>query len=158
MTNDILSQSAIEVKPLRPEDFHLDIRLKVGEDRNADVVTLLRTGEQYMFIHWLQRMESAAAELERFLAIRRIDPAIFSAHQWMRKNGIKTKEAFLYFVAEVLPKLRLPADSPLATMRCRRCGSEVWGRESLLTGIGSSCRRNGHRRTGAVQVVAEAAT
>ncbi len=147
MSNDILSQTTAEVQPLHPEEFHLDVKIKVAEDRNADIVTLTRTGEQFLFIHWLKRMESAIAEFERFHAIKRIDPAIWSAHEWLRKNGLRSKAEVLYFISEVLPKLKLPADSPLATTRCRRCSSEIWGRESILTGIGSSCRRNGQRRT-----------
>lgn len=143
MTNDILSQNTTEVQPLRPEDFELEVKFKIAEDRNADVVTLEQTGEQYLFIHWLQRMESAVAEFERFHAIKQIDSAIFSAYLWLRKNGIKSKAQVLYFIAEVLPKLKLLPDSPLATTRCRRCGSKIWGRESVLTGVGSSCRRNG---------------
>ena len=129
----------------------LSVRIKIDpDDRDRDIVTL-ENGEAYHFCTWLRGVELAVRLLRRALSTPtgRLTSTIYNQAAWGRafldKCGVKTEEDFQYLESGLLPKLKLPPDSPRAARRCRICGSRIWGRESLLTGIGSECRHGGAR-------------
>jgi len=127
----------------------LKVTIKVAENRDRDVVTLAN-GSQYYFPAWLAATERAARFAKMFIelpdhtATKEQCTEFYAACKWLHWCGVRMDGDFdgdvKALLDEILPKLRMPADSPMASARCAKCGSRIWGREAVVTGLGSECR------------------
>ena len=68
------------------------------------------------------------------------------ARIWLSACGVKTETEF-HDLSKRIPLLKLQPDDPHAFTRCRVCRSKIWGRMSLITGVGSECRTHPHLST-----------
>ncbi len=128
----------------RSTHITISMNITIKARPNGDMVRLCG-GEEMTFDHWLRLAECAVRSVRAAIGrpFASITPSEYQAacegRRWLRACGIHDLQGFLDLEAH-LPLLRLPPD-PTRARRCRRCGSRIWGREALLTGYGSSCRR-----------------
>jgi hypothetical protein len=134
--------TSIMTRMIKPDGFRLAVRVEPSIDRQRDIVVLERTGETFLWDHWLRLVRRSADLVRRALDDGGTSEAAVRAARWLTLNGIRSERDFEYLVEVHLPLLELPPDSSAARTTCLRCGAEIWGRESLLTGLGSDCRRS----------------
>ncbi len=122
----------------------MEITIRHAEDPQDDLVQL-KDGTEFTWPAWLNRTEHAVHAVRTAFDVPIKDlgnerlAAAKAGHDWLVACGVVTLSDFLDLELH-LSVLRQPPD-PSNTRHCRRCGSEIWGRESLLTGLGSECRR-----------------
>ena len=122
---------------IRTMNTVLNIRYKVGETPAQDHILFSDGGSTSLktFVTILARLTASLAEFP----ITNADTV--AALTILHRLGLEYSADTLTDLKELAYKLQLPADSPRARRYCVRCGSEIWGRESLLTGIGGGCRK-----------------
>lgn len=134
-----------EPKPL------LEVRFSMSPDRQSDKV-YLTNGTGYLFFDWLKATESAVKtclEYADLVTCTRAQTLEWErAARWMWRCGVRfdNRAALIELRDERLPLLRLPPDSPNMTRRCARCGRPIYGRESIILGVGTECRKKGVAR------------
>ena len=115
----------------------MNIRIKLGVNGDDDIV-VLPDRSRWMWSAWLKRTEQAVKAVRAAFNSNTITPEAIAGRAWLVRCGVTERPQF-EDLERHLPQLRLPADRT-NTQRCVRCGSRIWGRQALLTGLGSRCR------------------
>lgn len=124
----------------------LTVRYHIAPRREDDKV-YLSDGLGFFFSEWLRATERAVKDcIEYNDATALTKTQIFEwsrSAKWLWRCGVRFDDrvALIQLRDETLPLLRLPADSPSMTRRCARCGRPISGRESIIYGIGTECRK-----------------
>ena len=124
-------------------------KITIGRDPDHDIVVLLN-GDRYFFPAWLNLTRSAVSAIRQSIDTQSTCASARRAHDWLALCGIVSHQDFEDFEKH-LPLLDQPS-SPSVTRSCRVCGSSIWGRESIVTGIGSGCRRDNGARHAITQI------
>jgi hypothetical protein len=128
----------------------MNIKIVLGKDGAEDTVVLADKA-RWTWPAWLNRTERAVKSVRAAFDANRITPEAQAAHGWLKLCGVTTREEF-EDLERHLPQLRQPM-SAANGRRCRKCGSRVWGKMALLTGLGSECRRGGNQARKAIRVL-----
>lgn len=115
-------------------------KIILDEAGNPDEdIVVLCNGQRYRWIEWLGLTTKAVSRVRAALDTQTRSWEADWGHDWLVLCGIKTKEDFETFEKQ-LPLLQ--SDSSARAVRiCTHCGSKIWGREALVTGLGSKCRK-----------------
>lgn len=116
----------------------MNVKIIIGKNGEEDMVKLT-DGTGHMWSGWLRRTEQAVSTMRAAIDEKRISPEAQAAHAWLVRCGVATHTQFADLEAH-LPQLRMPM-SAANGRRCQKCGSKIWGKQALLTGLGSECRR-----------------
>lgn len=144
------TQYAVAPKPA------LTIRIIRTPDPTNDKM-YFADGEGYFLSAWRQAAERAVKIIQICNDAKSLSltPSqvneVKRAWYWLRRSGLTVADLqdnarLDRLMSETLYLLSLPADSPAAFTRCEKCGSKIWGDESIKTGIGSECRRKAGAR------------
>ena len=120
----------------------MDIKIVIGRNGNEDTV-VLADKSRLPWSKWLRRTVLAVKALRAALDESRITPEAQAGHAWLKLCGVTSREQFEDLECH-LPQLCQSMNAANGR-RCRKCGSRIWGKMALLTGIGSECRRGGNK-------------
>ena len=120
----------------------MNIRVILGKNGDEDKV-ILSDRSRWTWSVWLKQTELAVKTVRSVLTKRKTAPGLFQAYAWLVRCGIKTQRDF-DDLEKHLPKLHRSMNVANGR-RCLKCNSRIWGKEALLTGLGSSCRHGGNR-------------
>lgn len=118
------------------------MKVKLIETQQGDQMVVLTNGSALDWDTWTKRVRLSVAAIE--IAKRERTPQAariaYVAHEFLKLCGVSDNTEYDDLRTRILPNINKPDNTQMST--CRRCGERIWGRESLLTGYGSHCRRN----------------
>lgn len=119
----------------------MNVKIIVGETSEQDVV-VLANGARYQWSAWLKMTELSVKSVRAAFDANAVTRDAIAGRNWLHSCGVNSRADF-EDLEKHLPQLRQPMSGQNAR-RCVVCGSRIWGKESLLTGVGSGCRRDNH--------------
>jgi hypothetical protein len=121
------------------------MNIKLITAQNGDQLVVIGKRDNRFTLEWEQWASRARLSVSAIeVAKRERTPQAFrlaiAAHEFLSLCGISSNDEYEDFKSRVIPNLST-SDAQVMSV-CRKCGERIYGRESLLTGYGSQCRRN----------------
>lgn len=126
----------------------MNIKIILGKNGNEDTV-VLTDRSRVNWSAWLARTEQAVKAVRAAFDENKITPAAIEGRRWLELCGVRGRKEF-EDLERHLPQLGMPMGAANGR-RCKKCGSKIWGKMALITGLGSECRRGGGKANKAVR-------